>query len=171
MDFWKLEEAVDIHGEVALSQALQQHAQFLRYMGMVASGITFSFALWFVTLVILWQKMEPFILILNLGWLCDSFPSPCPDITRAVCSYFSTLLPCLKGHTQLLLCWVWEPHKRELSHSTWRLGHGAIFSLYESGKWRGDRVSRSDSLNTRITDAMVREVCCGFSYSYYCVGR
>lgn len=53
MDFWKLEEAVDIHGEVALSQALQQHAQFLRYMGMVASGITFSFALWFVTLVIL----------------------------------------------------------------------------------------------------------------------
>lgn len=97
--------------------------------------------------------MEPFILILNLGWLCDWFPSPCPDIPRAVCFSFPTLLPCLEGHAQLLLCWVWETHKLELSHSTWCLGHGAIFSLYESGKRRGDRVSHSDSLNTRRTDA------------------
>lgn len=49
-----MEEAVDIHEEVALSQALQQHAQFLRYMGMVASGITFSYVTFrYVTLVIL----------------------------------------------------------------------------------------------------------------------
>lgn len=52
---WKLEEAVDIHWEVALSQALHQHAQFLRYIGMVASVMTFSYVTFrYVTLVILW---------------------------------------------------------------------------------------------------------------------